>query len=73
MARREDQKGRVLALYHLLYQYTDDNHKLTMPKLLELLEHEGYPCDRRSVYSDLDALRHAGMEIEYTRGANGGY
>ena len=38
MARREDQKGRVLALYHLLYQYTDDNQKLTMPKLLELLE-----------------------------------
>lgn len=73
MAKTEGQKQRLLALYRLLLRNTDETHRLSMQQILEALEHAGFPCERRSVYSDLAALRKSGMDIALQRGRNGGY
>ncbi len=73
MARKEGQKAKILVLLKVLEQYTDETHRLTVPQLAEALEREGVPCERKSIYADIDALRAMGYDIELQRGPGGGY
>ena len=63
MAKKENQKLKLLYLEKLLKEETDENHGLTMPQLLEKLEKYGVPADRKTVYLDLEELRSFGMDI----------
>ena len=36
-----------------MVEKTDDEHKLTMPQILEKLEGYGVTADRKSIYDDL--------------------
>lgn len=42
---------------------TDDEHRLTMPEILALLEEHGITADRKSIYDDFEALRDLGVDI----------
>ena len=44
-----------------------------MPQLVELLARQGILCERKSVYSDIDALNVLGYDIRLRRGRSGGY
>lgn len=44
-----------------------------MPQLVELLEAQGIRCERKSVYSDIEALGALGYDIKLRRGRGGGY
>lgn len=44
-----------------------------MPQLVELLARQGILCERKSVYSDIDALNALGYDIRLRRGRSGGY
>lgn len=54
-------------------QQTDENHLLNVPQLVELLEAQGIRCERKSVYSDIEALGALGYDIKLRRGRGGGY
>ena len=48
-------------------------HLLNVPQLVELLEAQGIRCERKSVYSDIEALGALGYDIKLRRGRGGGY
>ena len=73
MPKQEGQKSKLLALLRIFEAQTDENHLLNVPQLVELLEQQGILCERKSVYSDIDALNALGYEIRLRRGRGGGY
>ena len=63
MSRTESIKAKLLNLYRILDEQTDEEHGLTIPEILEALEARGISAERKGIYSDLQALREAGMDI----------
>ena len=68
MPKQEGQKSKLLALLHIFEQQTDEEHLLNVPQLVELLARQGILCERKSVYSDIDALNALGYDIRLRRG-----
>ena len=64
MANSGNQKQKLLCLMRVLQEETDRTQGLTMPQIVERLEAEGYPAERKALYRDLGALRDAGFEIQ---------
>lgn len=62
-------KNRILSLLKILYEQTDENHKLKEKDITALLKQQGLKCNRRSFYDDSDALIAAGVDIK----RKGGY
>lgn len=73
MPRQEGQKSKLLALLRIFEMYTDENHLLNVPQLVEMLERQDIHCERKSIYSDIDALRTLGYDVVLKKGRNGGY
>lgn len=73
MPRAEGQKGKLIWLLRILERYTDEEHLITVPRILELLAEHGITAERKSIYDDIESLRELGYEIEQFRGRNGGY
>lgn len=63
MAKKDNQKLKLLYLAKILSEETDEDHGLTMPQLIRKLEDCGISAERKSLYTDLDALRDYGMDI----------
>ena len=68
MPKQEGQKSKLLALLHIFEQQTDEEHLLNVPQLVELLARQGILCERKSVYSDIDALNALGYDIRLLDG-----
>ena len=73
MPKQEGQKSKLLALLRTFEQQTDENHLLNVPQLVEMLARQGILCERKSVYSDIEALNALGYDIQLKRGRHGGY
>ena len=73
MPKQEGQKSKLLALLRIFETQTDENHLLNVPQLVGLLEQQSILCERKSVYSDIDALNALGYDIQLRRGRGGGY
>lgn len=58
------ERRRLLSLARMLLEETDDDHGLTMSEIVSRLEAAGIPCERKSIYRDLAALRDMGMDIQ---------
>ena len=67
MAKQSGQKLKLLVLSRILTEETDEDHPLTATQLAEKLAEEGIPAERKSIYSDLDALTEAGYDIVNTK------
>lgn len=63
MAKSEHTKEKLLALMDILRRETDEEHHLSMPALLKLLEQRGISAERKSLYRDLSLLEDAGWDI----------
>lgn len=63
MAKTEHTKQRLLALMDILRRETDEEHHLSTPELLQLLEQRGIPAERKSLYRDLSLLENEGWDI----------
>ena len=63
MAKKNNQKLKALCLVDILKKYTDEDHGLTMPEILEKLEARGISAERKSIYEDFDLLRTYGFDI----------
>ena len=57
MAKSPNQKLKLLYLYQILLQRTDEEHPITVPQLIGELDLRGIRAERKSVYDDLEALR----------------
>ena len=68
MAKSPNQKLKLLYLYQILLQRTDEEHPITVPQLIGELDLRGIRAERKSVYDDLEALRLFGLDVQSWRG-----
>ncbi len=67
-------KARIVILLDILRKYSNESHPLNADAIAGYLRDAGEEADRRTIYSDIAALRNAGYEIEdYREGWQYGY
>lgn len=57
------QKIKLLKLYEILRQHSDEDRPLSTNQLCAMLEAEGITCDRRTLSEDIDTLNANGFEV----------
>ena len=73
MARGANQKSKLLTLYLLLLERTDEDHQLSTQQIIEYLEENGIGAERKSVYADMETLRSMGVDIQSRKGRGAGW
>lgn len=73
MARASNQKQKILILRQYLERYTDEDHPAGIAQLIEELERQAVSAERKSIYSDLDALEQFGLDIQSRKGRSPGW
>ena len=63
MARRENQKKKLLTLIKIFIKNTDESHGISMSEIIESLESEGISAERKSIYDDILTLGELGYDI----------
>ena len=63
MAAGDNQKLKMLYLVKILSEETDDSHALSLQEIIAKLEAYGVNADRKTLYTDFDALEKYGLEI----------
>ena len=57
------QKIKLLKLYEILRQHTDEDRPLSTNQLCAMLKAEGITCDRRTLAEDINILNASGFEV----------
>lgn len=73
MAKGANQKSKLLRLWQILEERTDEEHPLTTPELIALLEQEDISAERKSIYDDMEVLRQCGLDVQNRKGKNPGW
>ena len=68
-----NQRLKILYLYKILWENTDEEHELTMPQIIDKLDEYGITAARKALYEDIEALREFGADIYSRRGNGAGY
>lgn len=63
MPRGNDQRLRILYLMKIFLKKTDENYGLTMQELIKALKVYGIEVERKTIYTDIEALRRFGLDI----------
>lgn len=72
-SRELSRRLRILYLYKILYEQTDENHGLGMPEILAQLEEYGISAARKAIYLDIKALAAFGADIQAEKGSSSNY
>ena len=73
MAKSACQKLKLLTLCRILWQNTDEDHPMTVPQLIAELERHGINAERKSIYTDMEALRDFGLDVQSRKGRAPGW
>ena len=73
MPTSANQRIKLIYLMQILQERTDDEHMLTIQELLDALSEYGITAERKSIYTDLKALRQFGLDIESRKSKAVGY
>lgn len=73
MPRSQNQKLKLLYLMQMLLERSDENHPLTVQDMIDELSLHDISAERKSIYSDLEALRVFGLDIMQSKGKSTGY
>ena len=68
-----EQKMKILYLMKIITEQTDENHIMSANDLAAALAVYGISAERKSIYSDIEALQTFGMDSVQQKGANAGY
>ena len=71
MAKSEYQKLKLLYMIRVFEQQTDEAHPITVSGLIDQLAVYGISAERKSIYSDIEALEYFGLDIITAKGASG--
>lgn len=63
MSRGANQKLKLLYLKQFFEEKTDEDHPATMAEIIAYLKANGVDAERKSIYTDLDALADFGMDV----------
>lgn len=72
MAKSEGQKLKLLYILKMLEDSSDADHPLSTQEIIERLDAQGIHSERKSIYSDMDALREFGYDIAQLHSRQGG-
>lgn len=72
MAKSTGQKLKLLYIIKILSEETDERHPMPTKELIERLAGYGIGAERKSIYSDMEALRSFGYDILQQDTRNGG-
>lgn len=67
MAKRSNQKLKLLYLSKILTENTDERHGLTLSQIIDRLRAYGIDAGRKSLYDDMEALRVYGIDVRTKR------
>lgn len=70
---KELNKIKLLFLQDIFIRQTDSEHVFSASELCDLLKDYGISCERKSIYSDIEALKEYGMDIVNVRTPKRGY
>lgn len=70
---KELNKVKLLFLHDIFTRQTDKEHVYSANELCDLLSEYGINCERKSIYSDIEALKEYGMDIVNVRSPKRGY
>jgi len=73
MDKENVKKVRLLRIWEILKQESDENHPMPTTVLLAKLKEGGIECDRRTLYNDIKALNEFGYEVMCNRAATNEY
>ncbi|MEG1430622.1 MAG: WYL domain-containing protein, partial [Oscillospiraceae bacterium] len=68
MAKQSGQKLKILVLYQTLLARSDEDHPLTVQELIDALAKQDISAERKSIYTDLEALISFGVDIQCRKG-----
>lgn len=63
MAKKPNQKLKLLYLMKILLERTDEEHTLTVTEMIAALEEFGIKAERKSIYDDIEALQMYGLDL----------
>lgn len=72
-ARTTHQRLKILYLYKILLEKTDEQHYISMPEIISQLELYGISAGRKAIYEDIEALKTFGLDIVQLKGNSSGY
>lgn len=64
MAKGSNQKMKIVYLMQLFMDKTDETHYITMVDILDFLSSNDISAERKSIYADIDALKHYSFDIK---------
>ena len=73
MAKSSNQKTKLLHLSRILLTQTDEDHPITVARMIEELARQDIKAERKSIYDDLEALRQFGLDIQCRKGRSPGW
>ena len=59
----QTQKIKILYIMKILHEKTDEDHVMTASELMAALSEYGISAERKSIYSDIEALQAYGLDI----------
>lgn len=70
MPRSFNQKLKPFYVMNYLLENTDEEHTVTVNQIIAHLEAQGISAERKSIYSDIEALQVLGVDIERVDSGN---
>lgn len=67
MAKSNNQKLKLMYLKDMLLKNTDENHYIKINEIIDNLAKYDIKAERKSIYSDIEALKEMGMDIDCDR------
>lgn len=68
-----NQRLKLLYLHKILTEETDELHPLTVKEIISRLASYGITAERKTVYTDIEALKLFGVDIVSSKGSTAGY
>ncbi|MCH5201653.1 MAG: WYL domain-containing protein [Oscillospiraceae bacterium] len=63
MAKNITQQQKLLYLQKFFYEFTDENHGVTINEIINYLNEHDISAERKSIYGDIKTLQEFGMDI----------
>ncbi len=67
------QRLKILYLYKIMLEQTDEQHPITMNEIISQLNLYGISAERKALYHDIEALCTFGLDIKQLKGNSSGY
>ena len=73
MPKSVNQKQKILFIMDHLQKHSHKDNPVKTADLISMLKTQGIASDRKTIYSDIEALQEYGLDIVSIAGRNGGY